>query len=149
MTEYKGTQDGKGLKIAIVSSEFAEKDGGALKTLQQTAQAKLKELNVEHDVFYCPGVFEIPTVAAQIIKTKKYDSIVTLGVVVRGETAHFDLICQAAADGIATLSRTSGVPVIFGVLTMDTTEQAIARGSLGADYAAAAVQMANLLRKIG
>ncbi len=146
MTEYRGTQDGKGIKIAIISSEFAEKDGGALKKLQATAKAKLTELGAEYNIYFCPGVFEIPTVAAHVIQTKRYEAIVALGVVVRGETAHFDFVCKAATDGIAELGRTSGVPILFGVLTTDTTEQAVARGGLGADYAAAAVEMVNLIR---
>jgi 6,7-dimethyl-8-ribityllumazine synthase len=148
MTEFRGSTIGQGLKIAIISSEFAEKDGGALARLRETAKSKLTELEAEFDIFYCPGVFEIPTVAAKILRTGKYDALVTLGVVVRGETAHFDFVCKAATDGVAALGRESGVPVLFGVLTTETTEQAVARGRLGADYAQAAVEMANLLKQI-
>jgi len=148
MTEYRGNVDGQGLKIAIVSAEFAEKDGGALAELQSSAKAKLTELNADFDIFYVPGVFEIPTACRRILKTEKYDAIVTLGVVVKGETAHFEFVSQAATDGVAQLGRSSGVPILFGVLTCYTTEQAAARGHLGADYAAAAVQMASLTKQI-
>lgn len=144
MTTFRGSLDGTDLRIAIVSAEFAEKDGGALNELRATAITKLEECDATHDIFFCPGAFEIPTVCRHIIE--KYDAIITLGVVVRGETAHFDFVSGAVATGVAELGRTTGVPILFGVLTTNTTEQAAARGHLGADYAEAAVRMANLRR---
>lgn len=146
MSDFRGVLVGQGLKIAVVSSEFAEKDGGALKTLRETCWAKLTELGATYDTFYCPGAFEIPTVVRNVLDTKKYAAVVTLGVVVRGETVHFDLVANGCMQGIAELGRSSGVPVIFGVLATYTTEQAALRGKLGAEYAAAAVEMANLVK---
>lgn len=147
MADFKGSLDGSGLRIAVVTAEFAEKDGGALKMLRETCWAKLTELGAIYDTFYCPGAFEIPTVVRNVLDMKQYAAIVTFGVIVRGETAHFDLVSTACMQGVAELGRSSGVPVIFGVLTTYTTEQAALRGKLGAEYAAAAVEMANL-RKI-
>jgi 6,7-dimethyl-8-ribityllumazine synthase len=148
MPDFCGATTGTGLHIAIVTSDFAEKDGGALQQLRETCWAKLTELGATYDTYHCPGAFEIPTVVRRVIDTKKYAAIVTLGVVVRGETAHFDLVANGCMQGIAELGRTTGVPVIFGVLTTYTTEQAVLRGKLGAEYAEAAVQMATLVKRI-
>lgn len=148
MTDYRGDTTGTDLHIAIVTSEFDEKSGGALHELREVCTARLVELGATYDTLYCPGAFEIPTLAAHAITTERYDAIITLGVVVRGETAHFEYVAGECARGVAELARTSGIPVIFGVLTTETTAQAVARISHGADYAEAAVRMANVLGMI-
>lgn len=148
MTDFRGELEGHGLKIAVITAEFAEKDGGALKELRQTCWDRLTELKADFDTFYCPGAFEIPTVAHQVIETGKYQAVIALGVVVRGETLHFDLVASGCMQGLAELGRTTGVPVIFGVLTTYTTEQAVQRGKLGKEYAETAIRMANMIIRI-
>ncbi|MDP6380190.1 MAG: 6,7-dimethyl-8-ribityllumazine synthase [Phycisphaerae bacterium] len=102
------------------------------------------------DVAWTPGSFEIPVVAGRLAASGKYDAIVCLGAVIRGSTPHFDYIASVVAKGTAQISVATGVPVIFGVITTDTIEQAIERagtkaGNKGADAAVAAIEMANLL----
>ena len=96
-----------------------------------------------------PGAFEIPFIAQKMAKSAKYDAIITLGTVIRGSTPHFDYVCNEAAKGIAAISLNTGIPVIFGVLTTETIEQAIERagtkaGNKGWDAAVSAIEMANL-----
>jgi 6,7-dimethyl-8-ribityllumazine synthase len=105
------------------------------------------------DVVYCPGAFELPQVAQQLAGTKKYDAIVCLGCVIRGETPHFEYIANAAANGLQRVAQLSGVPMIFGVLTADSLEQAIERagakaGNKGWDAALNAIEMANLSKML-
>ncbi len=107
-----------------------------------------KEADVE--IYWVPGAFEIPTVAMHVAKSKKFDAVVCLGTVIRGDTPHFDFIASEAAKGIASVSMQTGVPVIFGVITADTMEQAIERagtkgGNKGKDAALNAIEMVNLL----
>lgn len=101
------------------------------------------------DVFRCPGAYELPQVAAHITAKKKYDAVVCLGAVIRGETPHFDYICQECARGIGQVSYDRGIPVLFGVLTTDSFEQAMERaggrvGNKGYDAALGAIEMSNL-----
>ncbi len=108
----------------------------------------------EIDVVWCPGAFELPQAARRLASAPGYSAIITLGCVIRGETPHFGYVAGAAASGIEKLSLESDVPVIFGVLTTDTLEQAIDRagakgGNKGWDAAMAALEMADLFRKIG
>jgi 6,7-dimethyl-8-ribityllumazine synthase len=105
------------------------------------------------DVAWVPGSFEIPLVAQRLAASKKYAAVVCLGAVIRGDTTHFDHVAGEAAKGIAHASLTTGVPVIFGVLTCDTLEQAINRagaksGNKGFEAAMSAIEMANLLRQL-
>jgi 6,7-dimethyl-8-ribityllumazine synthase len=105
------------------------------------------------DVAWCPGAFEIPQVAKRMAASGHYDAVVALGAVIRGATAHFDLVAGAASRGVADATSDTDVPVIFGVITTDTIEQAIERagskaGNKGAESAAAAIEMVNLLRQL-
>ncbi|MDD5019400.1 MAG: 6,7-dimethyl-8-ribityllumazine synthase [Candidatus Omnitrophica bacterium] len=107
-----------------------------------------KEADIE--ISWVPGAFEIPTVALRLARGKKFDAVICLGTVIRGDTPHFDFIASEAAKGIASVSMQTGIPVIFGVITADTTEQAIERagtkgGNKGKDAALNAIEMANLL----
>ena len=102
-------------------------------------------------VAWVPGAFEIPLIAAKMAKSGKYDAVIALGAVIRGSTSHYDYVCAEVSKGIAAVSLESGVPVLFGVLTTDTIEQAIERagtkaGNKGADCAEAAIEMVNLIR---
>ena len=100
-----------------------------------------------------PGAFEIPLSAKFAAETKKYAAIVTLGAIIRGSTSHYDYVCAELSKGIASVSMSSGIPVLFGVLTTDTIEQAVERagtkaGNKGAQCAQSAIEMANLIKKI-
>ena len=136
------------MKIAVISSEFSEKAGKALQVLRESCFEKLKELNTEFREFRVPGAFEIPTVAKKVLEVNKFDAVITLGVVVRGETAHFDFVAGNCARKIADLGVEFEKPVIFGVLTTDTTEQAEARAGRGKEFAEAAAKMIETLGEI-
>ncbi|MFH0833915.1 MAG: 6,7-dimethyl-8-ribityllumazine synthase [Patescibacteria group bacterium] len=136
------------MKFAVITSRFAEKAGKALEVLNSTCEQKLRELKIDFEKFSVPGAFEIPTLAKKILASKKFDGVIALGVVVRGETAHFDFVAGNCARKIADLGVEFAQPVIFGVLTTETTEQAGARAARGAEFATAAFELANELAKI-
>jgi 6,7-dimethyl-8-ribityllumazine synthase len=151
MAKYiDGNLKGDGRKIGIIVSRFnsfiAEKLlEGALDTLVRSGVA---DKNIE--VARVPGAYEIPLVAQKMARAKRYDAVICLGVVIRGATPHFDYVAGEAAKGIAQVSLENGIPVMFGVLTTETIEQAIERagskgGNKGADCALAALEMINLL----
>ncbi len=149
----KGKFDASGQKIAIVVSRFNhfltdKLLDGALDCLDRHGAAES-----DIAVYHVPGAFEIPPTAAKLVKTKKFDAIVCLGVVIRGETPHFEYIAGESASGIARLALESDIPVIFGVVTTENLEQAIERcgskaGNKGWDTALAAIEMINLGRQI-
>ncbi len=154
MAKYiDGNLKGDGRKIGIIVSRFnsfiAEKLlEGAIDTLVRSGVA---DKNIE--VARVPGAYEIPLVAQKMARSKRYDAVICLGVVIRGATPHFDYVAGEAAKGIAQVSLESGVPVMFGVLTTETIEQAIERagskgGNKGADCALAALEMINLLAQL-
>lgn len=146
---FQGSVVGTGLKIGIVVGRFND---FVTKNLLDGALATLESHGVKKediDVAWVPGAFEIPLVAQQMANAP-YDAVITLGAVIRGATPHFDYVCNEAAKGVSQASLQSGKPVIFGVITTDTIEQAIERagttgGNKGADAAMAAVEMANLM----
>lgn len=149
----EGNLIAKGKKFGIIASRFNEfitKDlvAGCLDTLRRHG-AQDEDLVV----VWAPGAFEIPCLAQKIAKSKSYDAIICLGTIIRGSTPHFEYIAQEAAKGIARVSQDTGLPVIFGIITADTIEQAIERagtkeGNKGRDAALSAIEMANLLREI-
>jgi len=155
ITEINGNLCAEGLRFGIVLSRFNDLIGeklldGALDCLRRHGAS---DANIT--VVRVPGAFEIPLAAARLVRPAdhKYDAVIGLGAVIRGATPHFDLVASEAAKGIATVSLQSGVPVIFGVLTTDTIEQAIERagtkaGNKGWDAALSAMEMANALRAI-
>ncbi len=150
----EGNLVGTGLKIGIVAGRFNEfitgrLVEGALDTLRRHG---VNEEDI--DVAKVPGAFEIPLAAQKLAESGKYDAVITLGAVIRGATAHFDYVCNEAAKGVAKAAADTGIPVLFGVITTDTIEQAIERagtkaGNKGAESATAAIEMANLLRQLG
>jgi 6,7-dimethyl-8-ribityllumazine synthase len=150
---FEGNLVGTGLKVGIVVGRFNEFItskllGGALDALKRHG---VEESNV--DVAWVPGAFEIPLIAQKLAKSGKYDAVITLGTVIRGSTPHFDYVCNETAKGVSSTALNTGIPVIFGVLTTDTIEQAIERagtkaGNKGWEAAAAAIEMANLVRDI-
>ena len=140
-------------RFCIVISRFNDFIGSKL---LEGAIDTFKRLNVKEeniDVIWVPGAFEIPLSAKFAAETKKYAAIVTLGAIIRGATTHYDYVCAELSKGIASVTMSSGVPVLFGVLTTDTIEQAVERagtkaGNKGAQCAQSAIEMANLIKKI-
>lgn len=149
----EGKLIGSGKKFAIILSNFNEFIGGSL--LKSAGDCLLKhgvnENNI--DIIKVPGAFEIPSVADRLAAKKKYDAIICLGTIIRGATPHFEYVASAASNGISQVSLKYSVPVIFGVLTTDTIEQAIERagtkaGNKGWDSAISALEMADLFKLI-
>lgn len=152
MEVIEGKLVAEGLNIGIVVGRFNEFIvskllGGALDGLKRHG---VDENNI--DVAWVPGAFEIPLIAKKMAKNEKYDAIICLGAVIKGSTPHFDYVCAEVSKGIASVSLSSEKPVIFGVLTTDTIEQAIERagtkaGNKGYEAAVTAIEMANLLKQ--
>lgn len=153
MREIKGSYQGKGKKVGIVISRFNEL---VSKNLLEGCIEELKKQGVDDeniDVFWVPGSFEIPQVLAKLCDSKNFDVFIALGAVIRGETPHFDYIASQLTKAVTELSLTKKIPIILGVLTCDTLEQAIERagakqGNKGRMSALAAIEMANLYQKI-
>lgn len=151
MKVFEGNFDGKGSKIAIVASRFNE---FITKELIGGAEDTLLRHNVntdDIDLYRVPGAFEIPSVCNKIAKSGKYDAVITLGAVIRGSTPHFDYVAAEVSKGVASVSMQYNIPIIFGVLTTDTIEQAVERagtkaGNKGSDAAVAALEMINLYK---
>lgn len=150
---YRTNLDGKGMRVAIAVADFNSTVTAGL--LSGTIQ-KLEALGVEkEDIFvaHVPGAFELPGVAKIFVDSKKVDAVIVLGAVIRGETPHFDCVVNAVTNGIANLAANGPIPVLFGVLTTDNVDQAMARsglkaGNKGADCAESAVEMVNLYKEI-
>jgi 6,7-dimethyl-8-ribityllumazine synthase len=152
MKVVEGKLNAKGLKFGIVVGRFNEFIsnkllGGAVDALKRH---EANEENIE--LVWSPGSYEIPLLAKKMARTGKYDAIICLGAVIRGATPHFDFVASEVAKGIAMVSLETEVPVIFGVLTTDSIEQAIERagtksGNKGFDAAMAAIEMANLMKQ--
>jgi 6,7-dimethyl-8-ribityllumazine synthase len=153
MKTIEGKLDASGLKIGIVVSRFNEFItskllGGALDCLRRN-NANDNDMTL----VWVPGSFEIPAAAKRLADTRKFDAIICLGAVIRGSTPHFDYISAEVTKGVAALSMSAEMPVVFGVLTTDSIEQAIERagtksGNKGFDAAMSAIEMANLYRQI-
>jgi 6,7-dimethyl-8-ribityllumazine synthase len=150
---FEGKLIGTGLKIGIVVSRFNDV---ITNNLLQGALGALKAHDVaEGDiaVAWVPGAFELPLLATKMALSGKFDAIITLGCVIRGATTHYDYVCNEAAKGIAKAAEKSGIPVIFGVVTTETIEQAVERsgckaGNKGIDAALAAIETTNLLTRL-
>ncbi len=150
----EGMLQGKGLKFGVVVSRFNE--FFTVKLLEGAMDALVRH-GVEEDdieIAWTPGSFEIPLVAQKLAKSKKYDAVICLAAVIRGGTPHFDYIAAEVTKGIAKVGLDTGLPVIYGVITTDTLEQAIEccgnkGGNKGLDAAMSAIEMAILLRAIG
>jgi 6,7-dimethyl-8-ribityllumazine synthase len=154
MSVLEGRFVPEGRRFAVVASRFND---FVTRRLVDGCTGTLLRHGVRDEdlvVAWVPGAFEIPLAARRLAATGRYAAVVCLGTVIRGETAHYDLVCREAAAGIAAASRDTGVPCIFGVVTTDTLEQAIHRagsksGNKGADAALAALEMADLLPRLG
>lgn len=153
MDTWEGSLVGDGVRVAVVAGRFNDLVtrrllDGALDALRRSGVA-----DGDVGVAWVPGAVEIPLAASRLASSGRYDAVITLGAVIRGATSHYDHVCSIVASGVATASERSGVPVVFGVLTTDTIEQALERagtkaGNKGADAARTAIEMANLLREL-
>lgn len=153
MKEYKGSLIGKGKKIAIVISRFNEAISKNLLTGAVDCLTRHGVADDSIDVYWTPGSFEIPNILANLLKKSKYDGFVALGVIIRGETPHFEYIASEVSKGIASLSIQSGIPIGFGVITADTVEQAkdragVKAGNKGWDAALSVLEMVDLINNI-
>ncbi len=151
---FQGVLLGEGLKFGVVVSRFNEFITGKLLDGAQDALLRhgVSEGNI--DVAWVPGSFEIPLIVKRLAETKRYDAVICLGAVIRGETPHYEYIATEVTKGIAKLGLETGLPVTYGIITADSLEQAIERagtkaGNKGFDAAVDAIEMANLLKSIG
>lgn len=151
MNIYEGNFNGKQIKIGIVASRFNEFITSKLLSGAIDFLERHDISNKDIDVAWVPGAFEIPLIASKMAQQNKYDAILCLGAVIRGSTSHYDYVCNEVSKGIAHISLTYNLPVMFGVLTTETIEQAIERagtkaGNKGFECAQGAIEMVNLLR---
>ncbi|MFC2039674.1 6,7-dimethyl-8-ribityllumazine synthase [Chloroflexota bacterium] len=150
---YEGNLIGKGLKFGLVISRFNEFISVKLLSGAKDALMRHDVAEADIDVAWVPGAFEIPLVAQKMAASQKYNAVICVGAVIRGDTPHFEYIATEVSKGIAKISQETGIPVTFGVITTDTLEQAIERagtksGNKGFDAAVNAIEMANLVRSI-
>jgi 6,7-dimethyl-8-ribityllumazine synthase len=153
VTQYSGVLRGDGLRIAIVCSRFND---FITDRLLAGARDGLSRHGVDEASIteaWCPGAFEVPLVAKRLAATGDFDAVITLGAVIRGATGHYDVVANNCASGVQQAQLETGVPVVFGVLTTDTIEQAIERagtkaGNKGFEAAMTAIEMADLLRQL-
>ena len=153
MKIYEGKLVSKEAKIAIVCGRFNELVtskllGGALDGLKRH---NVPDANIE--IAWCPGAFEVPLTAKKLAMSGRYDAVICLGAVIRGATSHYDYVCAEVSKGIAHIGLETGIPVMFGILTTDSIEQALERagtkaGNKGFDCAEGAIEMINLLKEI-
>jgi 6,7-dimethyl-8-ribityllumazine synthase len=151
---FEGTLDGAGLRIGVVCSRF---NTSTVEALLAGARRGLKRHGVrarDVQVVWVPGAFEIPVIAKQMAACGRFDAVVTLGAVIRGDTPHFEYVCGPCADGVMRAQLDTGVPVMFGVLTVNTQQQADERSGKGTDNkgdeaAVGAVEMALVRRCLG
>lgn len=150
---FEGKLIGKDLKVTIVVSRFNDFITGRL--LEGAKDTLIRhDVNEDNiDVAFVPGAFEIPLVAKKLASSGNYDAVITLGCVIRGATSHYDYVCNEVAKGVSKVNDQTNVPVIFGILTTESIEQAVERagtkaGNKGAEAAVSAIEMANLLKSI-
>ena len=153
MKVLEGNFDGKGKKVALVASRF--NDFVVSRLIEGAKDGLIRHGVAETDITlaYVPGAYEIPFVAGKLAGSKQYDSVITLGAVIRGSTPHFEYVSSEVSKGVAQESLRTGVPILFGVLTCDTVEQALERaglkaGNKGWEAALSALEMMNLLNTL-
>ncbi len=153
MKTFEGKLTPNGIRVGIVASRFNEFITSKLVAgaMDGLLRHDVKEEDIQ--VAWVPGAFEIPLIASKMAKSGKYDAIICVGAVIRGSTTHYDYVCSEVSKGIATVSLSCDIPVMFGVLTTENIEQAIERagtkaGNKGYDCALGAIEMVNLIREI-
>ena len=153
MKIFEGKLVSEGTKVGIVCARFNE---FIVSRLLSGCEDTLLRHGVQAEditVAWVPGAFEIPLIASKMAKSGKYDAVIALGAVIRGSTSHYDYVCSEVSKGVANVALNSDIPVMFGVLTTDTIEQAIERagtkaGNKGAECAQGAIEMVNLIRAL-
>jgi len=157
MTVFEGRfTDAGGLRIAVVVARFNDLVTGKLLSGCLDCLSRhgidVGENSAQLDLAWVPGSFEIPLLAKRLASSGRYDVVITLGAVIRGDTPHFDVVVAEVSKGVAAVARESGVPVIFGVLTTDTLQQALERAgiksNLGWNYGLQALEMGSLMRSV-
>lgn len=153
MRTIEGNLIANELKIGIVVGRFNEFIGSKLLSGAMDGLIRHGVSDDDISVVWVPGAFEIPLIALKMANSGKYDAVICLGAVIRGSTTHYDYVCSEVSKGIATASMSTGVPVMFGILTTENIEQAIERagtkaGNKGYDCAVSAIEMSNLLKQI-
>lgn len=153
MNTFEGKLVSDGIKIGIVAARFNEFIVSKLIAGARDALLRHDVKEDDIDLAWVPGAFEIPLIAKKMAESGKYDVVICLGAVIRGATSHYDYVCNEVSKGIASVSLSSGVPVLFGVVTTENIEQAIERagtkaGNKGYDSAMAAIEMVNLVRQV-
>ena len=157
MATIEGTfEKSSSLKVCVVVARFNDLIttkllSGCLDCLSRHG-VDVSETSTQLDIAWVPGSFELPIISQQLARQGKYEVVITLGAVIRGDTPHFDVVVSEASKGIATVSRETGVPIIFGVLTTDTMQQALERAgiknNLGWSYALQALEMGSLMKAV-
>lgn len=153
MKTFEGNLIAKEIKIGIVVSRFNEFITSKLLSGAMDGLIRHDVQEKDIHVAWVPGAFEIPLIASKMAKSGKYDAVICLGAVIRGSTSHYDYVCSEVSKGIASVSLSSSIPVMFGILTTENIEQAIERagtkaGNKGYDCALGAIEMVNLIREI-
>ncbi|NOR15775.1 MAG: 6,7-dimethyl-8-ribityllumazine synthase [Candidatus Aminicenantes bacterium] len=154
METYQGKLQAKGIKVGIILSKFNQFISERLLEGALDALYKLGAEDENITIFKVPGSFEVPVVAKKLAQTKKYDGLICLGALIRGDTPHFDFLSAEVTKGLAQISMDEGLPISFGILTVDTIEQGIERagakaGNKGYDAALSLIETINLLRQAG
>ena len=153
MKIYEGKLISQGIKVGIVAARFNEFIVSKLLSGCEDGLLRHGVKEADISVAWVPGAFEIPLAAHAMAKSGRYDAVIALGAVIRGSTSHYDYVCAEVSKGVAQAALSTGVPVLFGVLTTDTIEQAIERagtkaGNKGAECAQGAIEMVNLLHSM-
>ena len=153
MKVLEGNLVAEGLKIGIVAARFNEFIVSKLIGGAEDALKRHGVMEEDIELAWVPGAFEIPLIAQKMANSKKYDAVICLGAVIKGATSHYDYVCAEVSKGIATVSLNSNIPVMFGVLTTDSIEQAIERagtkaGNKGFDVAVSAIEMCNVIKTL-
>ena len=153
MRTLEGKVVAKEIKVGIVAARFNEFIVSKLVAGARDCLLRHDVKDEDIDLAWVPGAFEIPLIASKMAKSGKYDAVICLGAVIRGATSHYDYVCSEVSKGIANVSLSSDIPVMFGVLTTDNIEQAIERagtkaGNKGYDCALGAIEMVNLVRQL-
>ena len=153
MRPLEGKVVAREIKVGIVAARFNEFIVSKLVAGARDGLLRHDVKDEDIDLAWVPGAFEIPLIASKMAKSGKYDAVICLGAVIRGATSHYDYVCSEVSKGIASVSLTSDIPVMFGVLTTDNIEQAIERagtkaGNKGYDCALGAIEMVNLVRQL-
>ncbi len=154
MNSYENSEDATGLRFAVVVSRFNQPVSVKLLEACSAELIRCGARQEDIDVAWVPGAFEIPMVARALASSGRYDALVALGSVIRGETPHFDYVCRGVTDGLREVMRDTALPVGFGVLTTDDADQAFARaggecGNKGEEAARVAIEMARLMARLG